>query len=502
MTAPAARPALHVGAGILGTRLLGLARERVFAHYFGVGMEADAFRAALRIPNIVRNLLGEGTLSASFIPTYASLLARGDRDAAARLSQTIASLLVLVAAGGSLVGYVLAPVITDAVAIGFSEETRALTIRLVRILFPMAGFMVLSAWCLGVLNSHRRFFLSYAAPALWNIAQIGALVALGGTLAGAPLVVALAWGALAGGALQFAAQLPSAVRLAGAVRFRLDLADAAPRAVVKAWLPVVFGAGVLQISSIVDTQLASLLGQGAVANLSYAQLIAILPVSLFGISIAAAALPEMSRDAASQAGDRIAERLIDGALRSLYFLLPSTAAFVVFGRHVVAPLLQTGQFGPEQTAAVAAVLLAFGIGLPARGLVRLAASGHYAMGDTRTPVRIATLTVALSALLSYGLMQRLGVSGIALGGSLAAYVNVTLNLLTLRRRVGTWDAAGRRGPAAAIVVSTLVATALAVAVDALVPADRVWIGAGAVLGTFGLAYLGLTAATGTSPWRR
>ncbi|MBI2537789.1 MAG: murein biosynthesis integral membrane protein MurJ, partial [Gemmatimonadetes bacterium] len=280
------RLAGRVAAGIVVARILGFVRERLFAHYFGNGPAADAFRAALKIPNLIRNLLGEGTLSASFIPVYAALLQREGEQAGRRLAGVVASLLILLTAAAALVGIALAPVITDVVAPGFSGATRDLTVTLVEILFPMSGVMILSAWCLGVLNTHGRFFLSYAAPAMWNIAQIAILVGLGGSLAGRRLVVALAWGALAGSVLQVVVQLPTTLRLLKGIYWSLNLAVTGVRPVIRAWLPVLFGAGVAQVSSIVDTQLASLLGGGAVAALGYTQLLSMLPLSLFGVSIA------------------------------------------------------------------------------------------------------------------------------------------------------------------------------------------------------------------------
>ena len=172
------RLAARVGTGIVVTRVLGLVRERLVAHYFGTGIAADAYGAALRIPNVIRNLLGEGTLSASFIPVYAGMIERGQTDDAKRLAGVIASLLVLLTAAATLLGVALAPIITDFAAPGFAGRQRDLTVILVRIMFPMSGALILSAWCLGILNTHRRFFLAYAAPAMWNIAQIATLVAL------------------------------------------------------------------------------------------------------------------------------------------------------------------------------------------------------------------------------------------------------------------------------------------------------------------------------------
>ncbi len=483
------RAAARVGAGILLARLLGFVRERVFAHFFGDGPAADAFRAALRIPNVIRNLLGEGTLSASFIPVYAGMLARGETEDARRLAGVIASLLVLLTAVAALIGIAVAPLITDVVAPGFAGDTRALTVTLVEIMFPMAGVLILSAWCLGVLNTHGRFFLSYAAPSLWNIAQIATLVALGGLLLQEQrLVVALAWGALAGSVLQLAVQLPTSLRLAGRLAWSVRLAAPGVRRVIGAWVPVVLGAGVYQISSVIDTQLASLLPPGAVAILGYAQLVAILPVSLFGVSVAAAALPELSRDAAAQSEPILRERLAAGARRVAFFAIPSAVAFAAFGEELIGALFQTGAFGAEQTAVAAGVLAAYAIGVPAQASLKLFASGHYALGDTKTPVRIAVLSVAVSALSAYLLMQRLGPAGIAAGASIGAYLNMVLNFATLSRRTGRiLDADARRAVLSGIA-ATLPAAFLGATIARALVSAPMWLSATLALGAFGLVY--------------
>src|SRR4030095_6019941 len=173
------RHAALVAAGILLSRIIGLVRERVFGFYFGVTDEADAFRAAFRIPNLLQNLFGEGVLSASFIPVYASLLADNDREEATRVAGAVFSILALVVSLVVLLGGVATPVLVDLIPAGFPAEKRELTVTLVRILFPGAGLLVLSAWCLGILNSHHKFFLSYAAPVLWNVAMIATLVWFG-----------------------------------------------------------------------------------------------------------------------------------------------------------------------------------------------------------------------------------------------------------------------------------------------------------------------------------
>ncbi len=502
MPRPEGRPAARVAAGILLTRILGLVRERSFAQYFGDSMAADAYRAALRIPNVIRNLLGEGTLSASFIPVYAAMIERGEVDGARRLSGAIASLLVLVTAAAALLGLALAPAITDFAAPGFSGATRDLTVTLLKIMFPMSGIMIMSAWCLGVLNTHRRFFLSYAAPTLWNIAQITTLLVLGGVFLQINLVVALAWGALIGSLLQIGVQLPSTLRATGGVRWILDLNTPGVRKVIGAWIPVVFGAGVMQISSIIDTQLGSLLGPGAVATLGYAQLVAVLPISLFGISIAASALPELSREAARTADVAVRDRLANSTNRVAFFILPSAFALVAFGPRIIAALFQTGAFGTTQTAIVSGVLAAYGIGLPAQAMVKLLASGHYALGDTRTPVKIAALSVVISATLAALLMQVYGVAGIAFGASLAAYVNVSLNYTTLRRRTGGIAGSGELRGMAIATLSAILSVGVASLVDRLLPPEQIWLGAIVILGLFGTVYLVIAAMLGHPDARR
>lgn len=439
--------ATRVAAGILTTRVLGYVRERVFAYYFGNSGAADAFRAALRIPNVVRNLLGEGTLSASFIPVYAALERRGDHAAARAVAGAVLGLLLVAAGVLAVLGIALAPAITTAVAAGFDAETRRLTIVLVRILFPMTGFMVVSAWCLGVLTTHRWFFLPYAAPTLWNVAGIAALVAAG-TWFVTPdltlearfhrLALGLAWGTVAGAVLQVAVQLPACWRaLGGPVSLRPTLAASETRDVIRAWTPVVLGAGVAQIAALVDTQLGSFAGEGGVASLAYAQLVQTLPISLFGVSVAAAALPALSEDAATaESREPLRLRLAEGFRRVAFFVVPSAFAFVALGPVIVGMLFQTGRFGSADTELVGGVLAAYGIGLLGAASAKLFASGFYALRDTRTPVQISIASLGVSAGCAIALIRPLGPIGIALGSSVGGVLNLVLQLTLLERRIG------------------------------------------------------------------
>ena len=495
--------------------MLGYVRERVFAHYLGNGAVADACRAALRIPNVVRNLLGEGTLSASFIPAYATLNERADRGAARALAGAILGLLMVAAGLMALLGIALAPALTDLVAPGFEGETRALTIALVRILFPMTGLMVISAWCLGVLNTHRAFFLPYAAPAVWNVAGIAALVAAGSWWAATGLTVeaqlhrialALAWGTVVGAVLQVAIQLPACWRLLGGIAPRVTLAAEGTKGVLIAWAPLVLGAGVAQISALVDTFLGSLAGTGGVASLSYAQLVQVLPVSLFGVSVAAVALPDLARDAAG-AGDAAAAlraRLGTGFRRIAYFVIPAAFAFVALGDVIIAALFQTGRFQAADTVVVGGVLSAYGVGLLGAASAKLFASGFFALRDTRTPVAISVATLVLSGGLAALLLRPLGVAGIALGSSVGATVTLLVQLWLLERRVGqVLDSGGWRNLAITIAGAALGTLAGVLAAGASSGATPVW-RAAAALGAFGavhaLVTLSLKHPDATRAW--
>lgn len=435
--------ALLVGAGVLLSRLAGFVRERFFAHYLGSSMAADALRAALRAPNVLQNLFGEGSLSASLIPVYSRLLAEGKEEEARRTARTVGTLLALLAVLLSALGVLAAPLLVDVFTPGFSGERRDLTVRLVRILFPGTGLLVLSAFCLGILNSHRRFFLPYAAPVLWNGAIIAALVVAGAKTGAAGIAVWAAWGAVAGSLLQVAVQLPQVARLIGSLRPSLDTSSSHVRTIFRNFLPSVGSRGVTQVSSWVDQVIASFLPAGAVAMLGYAQTLYILPVSLFGMSVSSAELPELS---SGLGAEKLRERL-DVALRRVAFLVvPSAVAFALLGDRIVALVFQTGAFGAQDVRIVWIVLAGSAVGLVAMTLGRLYASAFWALHDTRTPLRFAMIRVAssagLGALLAFGgprligLDPRLGLAGLTLGSGLAGWLEMLLLRRALNRRVG------------------------------------------------------------------
>src|SRR5215212_3610842 len=245
--------AFLVGAGILLSRIAGLVRQKVFAHYFSTSLAADAFNAAFRIPNLLQNLFGEGVLSASFIPEYVGLIARKQDKDADRLAGAVLSALALVASVLVLAGVLLSPVLVGLIAPGFTGEKRELTVQLTQILFPGAGLLVFSAWCLGILNSHRRFFVSYTAPVVWSLAMIAALVGFGSGEPQVRLAVILAWASVAGSALQFLVQLPLVLRLARGLKVNVDFRQATSRNVFRNFVPAFMSRGVVQISAYIDS---------------------------------------------------------------------------------------------------------------------------------------------------------------------------------------------------------------------------------------------------------
>ncbi|MEE8600150.1 murein biosynthesis integral membrane protein MurJ [Euzebya tangerina] len=488
------RGSLLVAAGIALSRVAGLIREITIAAFFGNSVATDAFSAAFRIPNILQNLLGEGVLSASFIPSYTGLLARGRTKEAGKVAGTILSLLILVTAALVLVGVFAADTLAGIFAPGFTGARRELTTTLIRVVTPGIGLLVLSAWCLGILNSHRRFFLSYVAPVLWNLAQIVGLLVAGvfafteiegaGTVVTSDargLIIVLAWATVAGAVLQLAVQIPTVAKLEPDLELSLHI-DRESGTVLKRFLPVVGARGVVQLSALLDTLLASFLVVGAVSALRYGQVLYILPISVFGMSIAASELPELSSDAAVGKRDErvsaIRVRLRTGLARISYFVVPTALVYVVAGDLIVGTLLQRGEFERSDTVQVWSIIGAYGIGLVAATWARLLQSALYGIGDTTSPARASLARVGTSLVAGAILMvqfdqiglgpegltvvgdlpafslvpaevreaadtiPRLGAMGLALGVSVGSWVELRLLRDRLTRVVGRFDVVG------------------------------------------------------------
>ena len=472
-----ARASSAVGTGILLSRVAGLLREKLLAYHLGTGLGAEAFRAALRIPNLLQNLLGDGVLSGAFVPTYARMVRDGREEDAGRLAGAVASLLVLVTGLLVVVGVVFAGPITRVLTPGFpvGSAKAELTVTLVRIITPSLGFLVLSAWSLGVLNAHRRFFRAYVAPVLWN-ATIIVFLSVAATLGATELDLAraVALGALVGAVLQFLSQLPAVLKSVPTLRMRLGRSVPGLREVVRASGGVIAGRGIVQLSAYLDLVVASLLAAGAVAALGYAQVLYLLPVSLFGMSVAAAALPDVAL-ARPHERVRLVAEVERGMARVATFVVPTIAIYLVLGEQVVTLLFGGGAFGPAATRQVAIVLAAYSLGLLATTQSRLLQSTLYGLDDTSTPARIAAVRVGVATVAGVALMlvldayrwgddgivrvadmglassaarasleslHRLGAVGLALGASLGAWTEWIL----LRRAVARRAARPHLGP--------------------------------------------------------
>ena len=494
--------ALAVAAGILLSRVVGLVRDRVFAHYFGNSDAADAFRAAFRIPNFLQNLFGEGVLSASFIPVYARLNAEDRREEASQLAEAVIALLFLITAVLVVGGIFATPTLIDLIAPGFRGDKRLLTIQLVQILFPGAALLVLSAWCLGILNSHRKFFLSYAAPVVWNIAMIATLLWGGRHHGEARLAVLLAIGSVVGSGLQFAVQVPTVLRFLWPLHLKLGLAAPHVRTVSKNFFPVFLSRGVVQISAYIDSWLASFLGTGAVSALGYAQTLYTLPVSLFGMAVSAAELPAMSSALGTpkEIADALRTRLTRGLEQIAFFVIPSAVAFVVLGDVIVATIYRTGHFQRADVSFVWGVLAGSAVGLLASTSGRLYSSAFYALRDTRTPLKFAVIRVTLTLALGYvcalplprllGLDQRWGTAGLTLSAGVAGWLEFLLLRRALHRQIGAVPGNGGR-----IARLWLVAIAAALAgygIKLVLPFHAALAVGPCVLIPFGVIYLGIT----------
>jgi putative peptidoglycan lipid II flippase len=497
--------ALHVGAGILLSRIAGLVRERAIAHYLGISRAADAFRAALRIPNLLQNLFGEGVLSASFIPVYARLLAEGRAEDASRVARAVGTLLALAAALVTLLGVLAAGPLVQLLVPGFHGEARELTVSLVQILFPGVALLVLSAWCLGVLNSHRKFFLSYVSPVLWNAALIAAVVIAGRRLAGHDDDIAtwLAWGAVIGSAAQLLVQLPTVILLLGGLKPSLAVRDPGVRTTLRAFVPVLLGRGSVQLSGYIDQVIASYLGEGIVAAMSNAQTLYLLPVSLFGMAVSAAELPEMSSALGDTRGEQVLERL-RGALRRVVFLVvPSAVAFVAIGGAIVALLFQSGRFDARDTDVVWIILAGSALGLSAGTQGRLLGSAFYALGDPKPPLHAALVRVVITGALGYAfalpLRAELGYSpawgafGLTASAGFAAWIEFELLRRWLSARIGAVPIPVKLGLGALAVASLAGALGYATWWLANDLGARAWLAAIAAITVFGIVYLGVMA---------
>jgi putative peptidoglycan lipid II flippase len=427
------------------SRVLGLVREQVQSYYFGAGFVTDAFLAAFRIPNLLRDLFAEGALSSAFVPTFTAIKQRDGPEAAWSLANRLFTLLAVILTGVTVAIFLFAPWIMRVYAAGFGPEKMALAVTMTRILAPFLLAVAVAAVAMGILNTYGRFFIPALAPALLNVAAILGVVLLSPLFLrwGGQAGLSLAIGAMVGGLLQFGVQVPP-LRALG-FRFRPEWAPRDPGLVRIAWLmlPATIGQAATQVNFLVDTWLASRYGNGPITWLSLAFRLIQLPIGLFGVAIGMANLARVSRDSA--AGDREALRSnFSAALRAVALLaLPATAGLIALREPIIKVIFEHGRFDHTSTLNTAAALLCYAIGLYAYAVTKVQVPTFYALGDTRVPVVASSAAVA-AKLAANGVfvfaLPRLGVDpflGLALSTSVAAWTNFGILAWGLRRRAGS-----------------------------------------------------------------
>lgn len=440
--------AVMVGIGIVCSRASGLVRELVMAYFFGASGLADVWRVSLKIPNVIQNLLGEGTLSASVIPIYSELLDKDEKEPASQFIGAILGILLVVAGLSALVGMVVVPFLLPWIFVEWDPGKISLVGKLIKILFPMTAVLVVSAWALAILNSHRRFFLPYVAPVAWNGAIVSCVsfMAWFHNVSGEQLLVVAAWAALLGGVVQVAIQLPTVLEYLTCFRISLGKTVFGVHEAINNFIPVAMARGVVNISSLLEVILAALLAEGAIAALGYAQTLYLLPLSIFGLSVAAAELPELSRQ--RLAAPELLRNRIEKALARVHFwVIPSAVGFICFGNIIVAGIYHRGAFRATDVPVIYAVLAAYSLGLTASSASRVLSTGFHSLRDTRTPARLAYMRVAISLVMGSLLMfpfDRLqsgdlhyGPVGLAIGVSLAAWIEYLLLKKRLRLALGS-----------------------------------------------------------------
>jgi putative peptidoglycan lipid II flippase len=425
-----------IGTATLVSRVLGFARDMVVARAFGAGPVTDAFFVAFRIPNMLRRLLAEGALSTAVIPVFSDYLVNRSRAEFVRMLRAVLTASLIALGVTSAVGMLTAPIILRAIAPGFSADPtqHAVAVLLTRVMFPYLILVGLAALAMGALNAEGKFFASAFGPAVSNVGMILGVVLLASRLD--PAILSLALGVVVGGAGQLLVQLPSLSRLGLLVVPARHVGHPALVRIARLLLPAVFGLAAVQVTVFVNTLLASLLRPGSISFLYYADRVMEFPLGVFGIALASASLPTMSRHAA--AGDtRAVAGTLNFALRmSAYIAVPASVGLILLREPITRVLFQRGQFGPAATTATAEALAWYAVGLVGFSASRIAAQAFYAIGEAGTAVRSGIVSVAANVVAALLLMGPLAHSGLALASSLGAYVNLLTLVWAARRRFG------------------------------------------------------------------
>ena len=464
-----ARSAGIIGLATMASRVLGLVREQVLAYYFGAGNAMDAFVIAFRIPNLLRDLFAEGAMSAAFVPTFTRQLTLSGKPRAWQLGNNVITALIALTIPLTILGIVFAEPLVRLYAEDFSQVPGKLelTVQLTRIMLPFLTLVALAAALMGMLNALHRFFVPALSPAMFNVGTIVCAVALVGVMPNIGLdpVVAIAIGTIVGGLGQVLLQWPLLVREGFRYRPSFDWSDPELRRVAALMGPSIVGLAAVQVNLFVNSILATGEGTGAVSWLSYAFRLMYLPIGLFGVSIATAAIPGISTLAAREEMAAMRGAISRGLRMMLMLNVPATLGLIALARPVVGLIFERGEFSTDDTNATAVALMFYAPGLIGYSFVKLASPAFYALHDSRTPVVISILTMALNIVLNVTLVRLMGYPGLALGTALAALFNASVLLWRLRRRLDGLEGTRLSISLAKIVVASTVMALSAWAIE-------------------------------------
>jgi putative peptidoglycan lipid II flippase len=474
MSSKLAKSAGLIGAATTVSRLLGLVRETVLAAVFGAStsMQMDAFNVAFRIPNLLRDLFAEGAMTAAFVPTFTRTLTTEGKEAAWRVGNLVMNALLIITAVFVVLGIFFAPEITELLVPDYRAVPGKieLTTQMTRIMLPFLSMLAIAAAMMGMLNSLRRFFVPSLSPAMFNVASIFSAVVFAPVMAsfGYEPIVGLAIGTLVGGIGQIALQWPT-LRREG---FRYQplfgfFKDPTVLEILRLMGPATIGVAAVQVNVAVNTFLAHGQGQGAVSWLQYAFRLMYLPIGVFGVSIATASLPDISRQAASADLRAVRDTVSRGLRMMLMLNVPATIGLMVLAEPIVAMIYERRAFLPQDTYATAMALVFYAPGLIGYSAVKIASPTFYSLRDSRTPVAISVISILVNLLLNLALVRVLGFKGLALGTAIAALFNAGALLILLRRRLGGLD--GRR-----LTVALLKVLAASVAMAVAAYFSSVW----------------------------
>ncbi len=443
-----ARSTTLVSSATFVSRLFGLVREQIFAFLFGAGFATDAFVAAFRIPNLLRDLFAEGALSAAFVPVFTDYLVNKDKKEAFRLGNLVLNALLVIVGAIVIVGVLATPLIVDVIAPGFGSVPgkAGLTALMARIMFPFLLFVSLAAVAMGMLNSLHHFGVPAFAPVLFNLGMIVAGFAVCPLFD--PPIIGMAIGVLLGGLGQWGFQVPSLRKEGYRYRPELDFRDPGVRRIIALMTPAVFGLASTQINIFVNTVIASYLSQGSISYLNYSYRLMYFPLGVFGVAVATVTLPMVSTYAAKKDVPNVLSTCAS-SLKLVFFLtLPSIFFLSVAAKPIISALYQHGVFKYADTVFTSQALVFYCLGLFAYASVRVIAPVFYAMGDTKTPVKVSALAVAVNITLNIAFLVFLkpfGFRGLALAPSVSATVNMLALVTLLRRRIGPLDIRGLAG---------------------------------------------------------